>query len=152
MAEIYIQKADGALWAVDADSQEFFAGMKLGVPYKCKITLPRNYKFLRKFFALVNFAYDHWDIDEIETEAGPVAKQKEFFRKQLIIKAGYFDQVFRLDGSFTLEAKSISFASMSEEEFGKLYQATSQAILSEVLTNYTQDDLDRVVDEVLRFG
>lgn len=152
MAEIYAQKIDGALWAVDAVSQDHLTELQNGVTYKCVITKPRNYKFLRKFFALLKFAFEHWDIDETENRHGAIVKNFPQFREDVTIQCGYYEQVFRTDGTFRVVAKSIRFASMKEEEFSQLYKSASQVILSKILTKYTQDDLDRVVNEVLRFG
>jgi len=82
-----------------------------------------------------------------------VVPEKSFdrFRKDLIIMSGRYDAVYRVDGSVRIEAKSISFASMNEEEFKELWNATTTVILEKVLTNYTSDDLKEVVLKLEQF-
>ena len=52
---------------------------------------------------------------------GAVLQSMEAFRKWLIIEAGYFD-VFETPTGIRKEAKSISFASMEQEEFNAFYK------------------------------
>ena len=79
-------------------------------------------------------------------------KNPERFRKDVIILAGYFDATYRLDGDVRIEAKSISFASMSEDEFEKLYSATIDVILKHVCTQFDGKMLDEVVEQALAFA
>lgn len=52
-----------------------------------------------------------------------------------------------------LEAKSISFANMSEEEFEALYSETINVILAKILggTRMTEEQLRNHVDNVLAY-
>lgn len=75
----------------------------------------------------------------------------EQFRKDLLILAGYHRSVARLDGSVRLEAQSMSWARMDETEFQRLYSSVADVILQRVLTQYTRDDLDEVVEQILEF-
>jgi hypothetical protein len=51
-----------------------------------------------------------------------------------------------------LEAKSISYASMDDAEFEKLYSAVCAVVLREVCTNYAgREELDSVMDKMLGF-
>ena len=52
---------------------------------------------------------------------GAAALSLEAFRKELTIQAGYYD-VYEAPWGVRKEAKSISFASMSQEEFNAFYQ------------------------------
>jgi hypothetical protein len=56
-----------------------------------------------------------------------------------------------LKGETRLTAKSISFANMDEDEFSDLYNAACNVILQRILTNYTRDDLDAVIDRLMGF-
>ena len=40
---------------------------------------------------------------------------------------------------------------MTEDEFSNLYSKTISVILDKVLTSYTEDDLNQVVDDILSF-
>jgi hypothetical protein len=105
----------------------------------------RNPRFHRKYFALLNFAYDHWEAEQ--------EKSFEQFREDLTILAGYYDKRFRLNGDMVLRPRSIKFGNMDDIEFERLYSKTVDVILKHVLTKYTRDDLDRVVDQLIgNFG
>lgn len=56
---------------------------------------------------------------------GAAVLSMEAFRKWLTVEAGYFDIVETPEGA-RKEAKSISFASMEQEEFNRFYQACFQ--------------------------
>lgn len=138
----------------DKASEKFVGALKPKQVIVADFKKPRNYQFHKKWFALVNFAYDHWTPNEIKvTKWENVVPEKSFerFRKDIIILSGRYDAVYRLDGSFVIEPKSISFASMDEIEFSKLYNATKTVILERILTNYTEKDLDFVIKELERF-
>lgn len=152
MTEALLVKTPGGFMPQDDDSCEALSVIGLGKVIRVKFTQPRNLKFHRKFFALVNFAFSHWEPGELEDTrwTGVVPeKSKGRFRKDLIIMAGYYDATFRIDGTTRIEAKSISFARMGQEEFDKLYSSVINVVLKKILTNYTREDLDRVVDQLL---
>lgn len=116
---------------------------------------PRNSQFHRKYFALINYAFDCWQPNrKHKTYKGqPIQKNFDRFRDDITIQAGYYDVTFDLEGKMILEAESISFAKMEDPEFEELYSATINVILDKVLTNYKdRDELDKVVENVLRFA
>ena len=150
MTDIILAKApNGTLVPVDPQAVEFISKLKLGAGVTASIKRHRNPRFHRKFFALLNFAFDAWEPTTKEYKGEKVCKQFDQFRRDLIILAGYYETSITLRGDVRLTAKSISFSRMSEDEFDALYQATIGVILSRILTNYTKDDLDRVVDQLL---
>ena len=126
--------------------------MPVGQDVLADIKRPRNAKFHRKFFALINHAYECWEPVIGPNDHGPVEKSRDRFRADLIILAGFYEQVIRLDGSIRIEPKSISFASMDEDQFAELYNKVIDVILQKILTEYTREDLNRVVEETLRFA
>lgn len=151
--ELYLTKtAGGALASADQQSAEYIAKLKLGATVTATVRQPRNVRFHRKFWALLNVAYDAWEPVGKEYKGQPVQKNFEQFRRDVTILAGYYESTYTLKGDVRLVPKSISFASMDEDEFGKLYSAIIDVILSRILTNYTKDDLDNVVENVLRFS
>ena len=117
-----------------------------GQIYKIDFTIPRNVKFHRKFFALLQFAYSNW-----EPDMGKGTRSFETFREELTILAGYYEQHIKIDGSILLKAKSISFGSMDDVAFEGLYNAVATVILNCVLTDYTRADLDNVIDQAVSF-
>lgn len=72
----------------------------------------RNGKFHRKYFAMLNMAYDNQD----------QYKNFDHFRKIIQMKAGYYDTVVTDKGEVYLPL-SIAFDKMDNNEFEKLYEA-----------------------------
>jgi len=133
---------------------EAVQGLRVGSTVRAKITNPnpRNAAFFRKWWTLVNFAFDHWEPGEILHPGigGFVPqKDKENFRRKLTILAGYFRTVINLDGTTELVAESIAWHRMDEDRFEKLYSNTINVVLERVLTQYTREDLDDVVAALL---
>lgn len=152
-AEIYLTKtAGGTLAPADQQAVDYIGKLKLGASVRATVVQPRNIKFHRKLFALLNIAFDAWEPGELRYKGEPVQKQFEQFRNDVTILAGYYESSINLRGEVRLTAKSISFASMDEEEFGALYSSIINVVLAKILTNYSRDDLDTVVENVLRFS
>lgn len=112
---------------------------------------PRNYKFHKKLFSLLDVAYDAWEPPKLEFRGMPVQKNRDRFRKDCIIAAGYFEPVANLKGEVRAEAKSISFSAMDEDTFNELYNAVHKVVLEKVMRNYTAADLDEMVDRLMGF-
>jgi len=128
--------------------------MEPGELVEVSMTFSRNPDFHRKFFALLNLGFEAWDPGrKHKTYRGePVRKDFDRFREDVTILAGHYEQTFHLDGTMTLQAKSISFASMDDVEFERVYSSVADVLLEKVLTKYAgRADLDRVVGELLRF-
>lgn len=150
--EILVRKMHHSFVPVDAGNLELMERFKIGGEYRATFTQPRNLKFHRKFFALLDVAFDAWEPKPVEYKGISIAKNRERFRKDLIIFAGFGEPVFNIKGEVRYEAKSMSFANMSQEEFETLYGKVVDVVLQRVLTTYSRYDLERVVEEVLRFG
>jgi len=138
----------------DKETANFIERLKLNQVIVADFKRPRNYAFHKKYFALIKYAYENWEPQEFESpEWEGVTPEKSFdrFRKDLIILSGRYHAVYRVDGSVRIEAESISFASMNEESFAELYDSTINVILKKILTNYSRDDIDRVVQQLEGF-
>ena len=100
--------------ASDHDA-ELLKHIKTGDPTRLTFKRIRNYEFHKKFFALLDFAFDHW------TPPDNYVGEKNFdqFRADVIILCGFYHQWIRLDGSTRTMPKSIAFGSMTEDEFEK---------------------------------
>lgn len=144
--------------ASDAD-KKIVDKIKAGQVLRFKFSRMRNYQFHKKWFALINLAFDYWEPPEIPEDPEKqwmkkVTPEKNFdrFRKDITIRAGYYDAFFRIDGTVRIEAKSISFADMSEDEFEKLYSATVDVVLGQIYKDYSEEMLESLVDQVLAFA
>lgn len=144
--------ASGLLLPDDTDTSEFIKKLKDGAIIRADFKKMRNPKFHRKFFALLNFAYENWEPAAQTYKDQVVEKNFDRFRADIAILAGFYTVVVNIKGEPRYEAKSISFASMDEAEFDKLYQATITVIMKHILTKYTREDLDQVINELLNFA
>ena len=152
MTHIVLMKTANVLVPYDEAAADFVQKMKSGSLMHSDFKKVRNYKFHKKYFALVTFAFDQWEPQDGLTYQGqPVTKNKERFRKDVAILAGFFESTVNLKGEVRLEAKSVSFAQMDEIEFEALYSATVDVVLRKVLTNYSKSDLENVVNQLLEF-
>ncbi len=147
--QIFVKKENDCL--VPVDQANLLLIDELDGTYKAVLTKPRNIQFHRKFFALVNIAFDAWQTDSIKHKGVIVKKNRDRFRRELTIHAGYYSAVFNINNELRLEAKSISFSNMEEEEFSKLYSKVIDVILQKILTNYSKSDLEEQVQKVLEF-
>lgn len=125
-----------------------------GEMMRVEAVIHRNGKFHRKFFALLTLGFDAWEPPRKRRnyKGHPVQKNFEQFREDVIIAAGFYEQTFDLQGRMRLKAKSISFASMDDAEFEKVYSSVANVLLGGVLVRYAgRDELDRVVNQILGF-
>lgn len=150
-----IKLPNGCLAAYGEDSQEQLAKVKTGALLHGKTTRMRNPQFHRKFFALTSLAFDIWceTVEPMEYKGHPVKPSRDNFRRDVTILAGHYNSYVNLKGEVRLEAKSISFANMDEDEFEALYGAFIDVILTKVLRNpkYTREVLDEHVERIMSF-
>ena len=146
--DAFFIKLNGALYPASDSDRELLSKIKTGEPVRLTFKRVRNYQFHRKWFALINLAFDYWEPPD--NQVGE--KNLERFRKDITILAGFYEQTVRLDGETRTEAKSISFGSMSEDEFEELYNRTIDVIIKYVLRNYSNEELRSVVDQVEEFA
>lgn len=151
MEILFIKTPQGSFVPFDEDQAEACKRFKVGSTIRANVSAMRNYKFHKKFFSMLDVGFDAWEPPETEHRGLPVQKNKERFRKDCIIAAGFYEPVANINGDVRAEAKSISFASMDDEEFERVYSAVADVILQRVLRNYTRADLDAVVDRMMGF-
>lgn len=99
---------------------EVLKKLKKNTPLSFEIKQERNYKFLKKFFALINMVFEnqeHYkDIDRL--------------REDLTIQAGYYyEDTNFITGEVVTKAKSIAFANMTEEQFSSLYESLKNVVI-----------------------
>jgi hypothetical protein len=141
----------GSLLPATDDARETVGKWKLGDHVMATIRRVRDPVRHRRFFAMLDLGYESWEPPAAEYRGQIVQKNRERFRKDCLILAGFADPVVNMKGEVRMEAKSMAFGSMDQDEFEKVYSAVANVILQRVLTNYTRDDLDSVVEKMLRF-
>lgn len=155
MAELHVIKQPGGM-LVPANQSDVDTLQKVhnGTLLFGEFKQPRNPLFHRKYFALLNFAYDYWTPPALEYRGIKAEKNFERFRHELAVLAGHYTVTADLKGNVKLEPKSISFASMDETEFQKLYKATFDILWQYVLSkvrNMTQEVAHKTMEDLLRF-
>jgi hypothetical protein len=92
--------------------QRFVRALGVGEFFSFTYKKPRNQRLHRKFFALLTYAFDHWEPargrKRLKHHGVPIEKNFEAFRKHITILAGYYTATYDLKGRLELEAKSIS--------------------------------------------
>jgi len=155
----FVKTREGYLIPVSEEDKELLDKIGAGEIVQLTYSRMRNYRFHKKWFALVNLAYDYWEPiplpDDPEKKwMRDITPERNFerFRKDITIRAGYYNAFYRIDGTVRIEAKSISWASMNEDEFEKLYSATIDVVLGQFYINYTEEMLDSLVDQAMAFA
>ena len=123
---------------------EAFQKWKIGQVKLIEAKELRNYENHKRFFALLQALME---VEKIQEKY----KVLENLRFALIVGAGYFTWVPDLDGKLIPRPDSISFEKMNEEDFQLLFSKCIDVALF-VLPEYCKNDLDAMVDSVLRFG
>ena len=150
-----IKSQTGMLSPASEEDACFLRKVKTGAVLSVEIKQTRNYKFLKKAFALFKLAFDVWEpVTPLEYKGLPVAKDFDRFRKDMIILAGFFKAVYNVRGELRLEADSLSFASMDEERFEQVFRAVLTVVWNRVLraAGYdSEQEVERVINELARF-
>ncbi len=154
--KLYFNKTQSGLSPADQEAHDWLNKVKAGQAVSVDVKQVRNYRFLRKYFALLKVAFDNWEPPRLSVKVGGemIVPEKNFdrFRKDLTILTGNYETVFRLDGSYRIEPRSISFGKMTAEEFDKLYQATITVLIEQMWQKLDYADVDKMVNIYLGFA
>ncbi|KKF35658.1 DUF1367 family protein [Erwinia tracheiphila] len=92
--------------------------------------------------------------EQWRTKEVAITKSFESFRKWAIVEAGFYDTFILPGNTVRREAKSISFANMSEAEFFQVYKAVFNVLWNTILfkkfRNY--QEADNVAMQLLEFA
>lgn len=159
MSELVFLKAQHGLIPASETAAEWLKRKKLGSRILVEAREMRNAAFHAKFFALLHLAYDHWSeaVHALEYKGEPVLPEFERFRKDVIILASFYHSVINIKGEVRIEADSLKWASMSEETFTKLYDATIRVLLRRVFNGtlcptWSEEQLRSVAEQILEFA
>lgn len=131
--QIDLVKHPGGLFSPVNDSDlERLQRFKNGETYTADIKLTRNPKFHRKVMAFFGFCFAHWAAENAGYDCSDEYTQKEEFRKNLTILAGFFDTVTTIKGELKVRAKSLAYANMEPDEFERCYNALINAAIKHV--------------------
>ena len=119
--------------------------LRLGTDVRVHVTMPRNIKFHRKFFALLNITIDN--LPEATQQQLRITTTNRLL-DVLKIRMGFYD-IVQIDGRNVLELHSISFAKMDEYAFGKFYDQAVTEILSFFLQGTDRNELLQEVEQFI---
>lgn len=145
--QLYMRKNErSCLEPSDKISKEVYESkIKTGRDYLFEGREPRNPMFHKKFWALLRTIFEAQDIYE----------NIEGLKAFLLVKSGYFTGFLGAEGQYMCIPDSISFASMDEENFSKVYDAcidTSISFLEEQeIFSYNNENLKEIISEIVRF-
>lgn len=138
--DIYVMcKPEGLVPLYDSD-YENKCRLKTGAVYRLSVSLPRNYKFHKKFFALLRLAADN-----IPDRFG--IRTVDDMLLALKYELGMVE-IINLSGREFVKPKSISFAEMDEGTFEKFFSGCVRVILNKFLAGTDEDDL---IEELERY-
>lgn len=157
--EITLIRVPMGFAAANDEAQESLKHFPLGSVGRMDVKLMRNYQFFKKWWALVKMGFDYWaeSCSPRDYKGIPVLPEFNRFRKDVTIMAGFYQPVWNVNGEMRVEAESLSWASMSEERFTKLYDATVQVLLRKVFNGknaqrWSEGQLRDVTEQVMRFA
>ena len=131
-----VKQYGGVLVPASDMESEKLTKFKTGEMYEIDIKLTRNPAFHRKMFAFFNFCFAHW---ESESDVVSDLPQFDAFRKDMTVLSGYHNEYYGIDGSVRIEAKSLSYGSMNEEEFSQCYNALIQVAMQKIFDGDDQE-------------
>ncbi|KJZ03270.1 DUF1367 family protein [Pseudoalteromonas piscicida] len=156
MPELSLIKTPQGLMPVTTIDGDYIQGLKVGEVVRGEFKRMRNPSFHRKYMALLNLGFDHFETQQpIEYNGFCIKPLKNFdeFRRWVAIQAGFYDVVGYPCGAVRMRAKSISFAQMNEDEFSDLYSKTIDVLLESVLNNFKDySEVEETVEKIVRFG
>lgn len=158
MTEVYLQKKLGVLRGASASDEELISRLGDGV-YRAQITAPRNVRFHKMYFALLNLVLQNlpetmppvraavplpspeggvvFEYRYLEIEVKTIAQ----LLYQIKILLGHYEQRVTMGGIVTIEVKSISFAKMDEFTFQDFVNRSIDVIIEHFLKGTRRQDI-----------
>jgi hypothetical protein len=113
--------------------------------YSVEIKMVRNPGYHRKVFKFFTFVFDYWKgNNEFQSES----KQFDVFRKELTVLAGFYDSFYNIRGELRVEAKSLSYSSMKQEEYEQCYVAITNAAMKHI---FKATDDQNIYNQLISF-
>lgn len=132
-----VRRNDSSFIPASEDDKQAALKIKKGQAVEVSVKVLRNYKLLRKFFSMLNTAWEF--LDEAQQEY--FNNSKEVFRAVLTSEAGYCDRVYsKTRGEWIDIPKSIAFDKMDEAEFDKLYEDVVNVVFKLFLPHVDRDE------------
>ena len=125
------------LTPISDDDFDAKSKLKTGAVYEVSVRQARNYEFHKKYFALINCAWEYLN----EGQTNYFKHNKNFFRKTLELTAGHTEPAYNAKTKEIVEqVKSISFDKMKADEFEVLYERVKDVIFNIVLRDISEEE------------
>lgn len=141
--EIYCKATSLGLVPLDDNERAQYNQLRLGCDVRVTITMPRNIRFHRKFFALLNIVLDNLP-ESLQSQRH--ISSVESLLSAIKIDMGYYE-IVNIDGRNVIKLKSISFAKMDEAAFSRFYDLAVDDILKNYLCGTGRNALLHEVEE-----
>lgn len=141
MPRFHLVKHEGVFKAADYDSEEAVKKISEGETIACKSVDQRNARLHRKYFALIQLAWDNLP-EKFDGYFGT----REDFRKELTKLAGFYNEYKDFHGNTVKQARSIAYRNMSQEDFEVLYTKTVDLVCRLIGVEESE-----VMDQLLEF-
>lgn len=143
----FIKCAGGVLMPASDIEVERMNRIKTGLVYEIDIKggEKRNRGYHGKVFAFMNFCFEYWCANNTEVEFQCESAQFEYFRRRLAIQAGYYDCVVDFNGSTMVQARSIAYDNMSQEEFEQFGSAIINAAMATIFQGADDDTCNKLM-------
>ena len=139
-----IKQPGGALTPASDRDSEALSKFKTGEMYPVELKRSRNPSFHRKVFTFFQFCFEHWK-GTAQVEFMNEAAQFDVFRKNLTVLAGYYDSFYTITGEVRIEARSLNFGSMSQEEFEAFYIAVTGVAMRKIFKTADANTYNRLI-------
>lgn len=137
-----------------AQAEQLAELQEVGGIFKVKVTQVRNPGFHRKAFAMFRFLFNLWEPTLEVYPGAPVAKDFDAFRGNLVIAAGFYKQVFNLEGGFEMIPQELKWGSMDNVKFARVYSAVLNVGLELIgrADHITPEQADHAINHLLGFA
>lgn len=134
--KLLVKKTNSGLKPMYDSDYEVYSKIPLGEEFEIDYKKARNLKFHKKFFALIKLAFENQEQYRLLDE----------LREDLTIQAGYYyEHTNFITGEIKMRAKSISFSSMDNTEFTKLYDGVKTVIIEWL--KITDEDIKENIEQ-----
>jgi hypothetical protein len=132
-----IRRSDFSFVPATDEDMEKALKIKKGQAVECSVKVLRNYKLLKKFWAMINTAFNFLSPAQREFFHDSV----DGFRCTIEVAAGYYDEFYDVTRrAWIQKPKSIAFDKMGEAEFGKLYEDVVNVVFKIFLPHVDRDE------------
>lgn len=113
--------------------------LKIWAYYSMEVKLLRNYEFHKKYFALINLAWEY-----LTEKQQDFFKTKEKFRKTIEMAAGYSETIYSIARKEWIEMPlSIAFDKLDEAGFTDVYEKVKDVLFLTALKNISIEEFQK---------